>query len=95
MIKLNPLVIFLSLILSVATAHSQASTSTGLSIGSFDYDISGTKYTGTGGVLSLDGQLSPSFTYSLIMSDGKLGDVVFSDSQGSITYYVYPNIGFF
>ena len=27
------------------------------------------------------------------MSDGKFDDVVFSDSQGSITYNVYPNIG--
>ena len=91
--KLNPLVILLSLILGVTTAFSQASVSTGVSYGSFNYDISGTKYTGDGGVLSLDGQLSPSITYSLSMSDGKFEDVVFSDSQGSITYNIYPNIG--
>ena len=91
--KLNPLVTLFSLILSVTTAFSQASVSTGLSYGSFNYDISGTKYTGDGGVLSLDGQLSPLITYSLNMSDGKFEDVVFSDSQGSITYNVYPNIG--
>ena len=91
--KLNPLVTLFSLILSVTTAFSQASVSTGLSYGSFSYDISGTKYTGDGGVLSLDGQLSPLITYSLNMSDGKFDDVVFSDSQGSITYNVYPNIG--
>ena len=91
--KLNPWVILLSLILSVTTAFSQASVSTGLSYGSFNYDISGTKYTGDGGVLTLDGQLTPLITYSLSMSDGKFEDVVFSDSQGSITYKVYPNIG--
>ena len=91
--KLNPLVTLFSLILSVTTAFSQASVSTGLSYGSFNYDISGTKYTGDGGVISLDGQLSPLIKYSLNMSDGKFEDVVFSDSQGSITYSVYPNIG--
>ena len=91
--KLNPFVILLALILGVSTAFSQASVSTGVSYGSFNYDISGTKYTGDGGVLSLDGQLSPSITYSLNLSDGKFDDVVFSDSKGSITYNVYPNIG--
>ena len=91
--KLYPLAILVSLIISVTTAFSQASVNSGLSYGSFNYDISGTKYTGDGGVLSLDGQLSPSLSYSLKMSDGKFDDVVFSDSQGSITYNVYPNIG--
>ena len=51
-----------------------------------------TKYTVDGGVISLDGQLTPTITYSLNMSDGKRG-VVFSDNQGSITYNFYPNIG--
>ena len=91
--KLYPLAILVSLIISVTTAFSQVSVNSGLSYGSFNYDISGTKYTGDGGVLSLDGQLSPSLSYSLSMSDGKFDDVVFSDSQGSITYNVYPNIG--
>ena len=91
--KLYPLAIVASLIFSVTTAFSQASVNSGLSYGSFNYDISGTKYTGDGGVLSLDGQLSPSLSYSLSMSDGKFDDVVFSDSQGSITYNVYSNIG--
>ena len=91
--KLYPFAILVSLIFSVTTAFSQASVNSGLSYGSFNYDISGTKYTGDGGVLSLDGQLSPSLSYSLSMSDGKFDDVVFSDSQGSITYNVYPNIG--
>ena len=91
--KLYPLAVLVSLIISVTTAFSQVSVITGLSYGSFNYDISGTKYTGDGGVLSLDGQLSPSLSYSLNMSDGKFDDVVFSDSQGSITYNVYPNIG--
>jgi hypothetical protein len=91
--KLYPLAILVSLIISVTTAFSQVSVNSGLSYGSFNYDISGTKYTGDGGVLSLDGQLSPSLSYSLSMSDGKFDDVVFSDSQGSITYNVYSNIG--
>ena len=91
--KSNPFVILVALLLSATSAFSQASVSAGLSYGSFNYDISGTKYTGDGGVLSLDGQLSPSLSYSLSMSDGKFDDVVFSDSQGSITYNVYPNIG--
>ena len=91
--KLYPLTVLVSLIVSVTTAFSQASVNTGLSYGSFNYEISGTKYTGDGGVLRLDGQLSPSISYSLSMSDGKFDDVVFSDSQGSITYNVYPNIG--
>ena len=91
--KLYPLAVLVSLIISVTTAFSQVSVNSGLSYGSFNYDISGTKYTGDGGVLSLDGQLSPSLSYSLSMSDGKFDDVVFSDSQGSITYNVYPNIG--
>ena len=91
--KLYPLTVLVSLIVSVTTAFSQASVNTGLSYGSFNYEISGTKYTGDGGVLRLDGQLSPSISYSLSMSDGKFDDVVFSDSQGSITYNVYSNIG--
>ena len=91
--KSNPFVILVALLLSVTSAFSQASVSAGLSYGSFNYDISGTKYTGDGGVLNLDGQLSPSITYSLSMSDGKFEDSVYSNSEGSITYNVYPNIG--
>lgn len=92
--KLNPLAILLSLILSTTTAFSQASVNAGISYGSFNYEVAGTtKYTGDGGVLSLHGQLLPTITYSLNMSDGKFDDVVFSDSQGSITYNIYPNIG--
>ena len=89
----NPLVILFTFLLSATTAFSQANISAGLSYGSFNYDISGTKYTGDGGVLNLDGQLSPSITYSLSMSDGKLDDVVLNNSEGSITYAVFPNIG--
>ena len=91
--NLNPLVILFTFLLSATTAFSQASISAGLSYGSFNYDISGTKYTGDGGVLNLDGQLSPAITYSLSMSDGKLDDQVLSNSEGSLTYNVYPNIG--
>ena len=91
--KLYPWAILVSLIISVTTAFSQASVNSGLSYGSFNYDISGTKYTGDGGVLNLDGQLSPAITYSLSMSDGKFDDQVLSNSEGSITYNVYPNIG--
>ena len=89
----NLLAIMFSLLFSVSTAFSQVGVSAGLSYGSFNYDISGTKYTGDGGVLSLDGQLSPSITYSLSMSDGKFDDVVLNHSQGSVTYTVFPNIG--
>ena len=91
--KSKPFVILVALLLSATSAFSQASVSAGLSYGSFNYDISGTKYTGDGGVLNLDGQLSPSITYSLSMSDGKFEDSVYSNSEGSITYNVYPNIG--
>ena len=89
----NSLVILFALMLSATTALSQASVSAGLSYGSFNYDISGTKYTGDGGVLSLDGQLSPSVTYSLSVSDGKFDDVLLNNSEGSVTYTVFPNIG--
>ena len=91
--NLNPLVILCALLFSATTAFSQASVSADLSYGSFNYDISGTKYTGDGGVLNLDGQLSPSITYNLSVSDGKFDDVVLSNSEGSITYTVFPNIG--
>ena len=91
--KSKPFVVLVALLLSATSAFSQASVSAGLSYGSFNYDISGTKYTGDGGVLNLDGQLSPSITYSLSMSDGKFEDYVYSNSEGSITYNVYPNIG--
>ena len=94
--KLKLAIILLSLFFNIETAFSQASVNSGLSYGSFNYEVAGTtKYTGDGGVLSLDGQLSPSITYSLSVSDGKFDDVVFNDSQGSITYNVYPNIGFY
>ena len=89
----NPLIILLAFMVSTTTAFSQASISAGLSYGSFNYDISGTKYTGDGGVLNLDGKLSPAITYNLSISDGKFDDVVFNNSEGSITYTVLPNIG--
>ena len=91
--KSNPLFILLTLLVSATSAFSQNIISTGISYGSFSYDISGTKYTGDGGVLNLDGQLSPSIKYSLSMSDGKLDDQVLGISAGSVTYNVYPNIG--
>ena len=89
----NPLIILLAFMVSTTTAFSQASISAGLSYGSFNYDISGTKYTGDGGVLNLDGKLSPAITYTLSISDGKFDDVVLNNSEGSITYAVFPNIG--
>ena len=91
--KLNSLFILISLVFSVTTAFSQSNVSTGLSYGSFNYDISGTKYTGDGGVVSLDGQLSPSINYSLSVSDGKFDDVVYNNSEGSVSYMILPNIG--
>ena len=83
----------LFLILSATVAFSQASINAGLSYGSFNYDISGTKYTGDGGVVNIDGQLSSSLNYSLSVSDGKFDDVVYNNSEGSITYMILPNIG--
>ncbi len=83
----------LSLILSTTVAFSQANINAGLSYGSFNYDISGTKYTGDGGVVNIDGQLSSSLNYSLSVSDGKFDDVVYNNSEGSITYMILPNIG--
>ena len=77
-----------ALLFRATTAFSQASVNAGLSYGSFNYDISGTKYTGDGGVLNLDGQLSPGITYSLSMSDGKFDDVVLNNSEGSVTVKV-------
>ena len=87
--KSNPFVILVALLLSATSAFSQASVSAGLSYGSFNYDISGTKYTGDGGVLNLDGQLSPSITYSLSISEGKFDDRVLSNSEGSVTYRTF------
>ena len=87
------IVILLVLLLSAKAAFSQSTVSAGLAYGSFDYDISGTKYTGDGAVLNLDGRLSPSITYSLSMSDGKTDDRVYSNSEGSVTYNVFQNIG--
>ena len=93
--KFKALAFLISLILSATTAFSQARVNVGISYGSFNYEVARTtKYTVDGGVISLDGQLSPTITYSLNMSDGKSG-VVFSDNQGSITFNVYPNIGVF
>ena len=86
--KSNLIFILLSFLLGATTALAQASGSAGLSYGVFVYDISGTKYAGDGGVLNLDGQLSPSITYSLSMSDGKFDDLVLSNNEGSLTYNV-------
>ncbi len=90
---LNPLIILIAFLLSATTLFSQSSVSAGLSYGSFNYDISGTKYTGDGALFNLDGQLSPSIRYNLSMSDGKFDNVVYNNSEGSITYTVFPNIG--
>ena len=83
----------LSLILSATVAFSQASINAGLSYGSFNYDISGTKYTGDGAVVNIDGQLASTLNYSLSVSDGKFDDVVYNNSEGSVTYMILPNIG--
>ena len=81
------------LFLSSNLAFSQSTVNAELSYGSFNYDISGTKYTGDGGVVNLDGQMSSSLNYSLSISDGKFDDVVYNNSEGSVTYMVLPNIG--
>ena len=81
------------LFLSSNVAFSQSTVNAGLSYGSFNYDISGTKYTGDGGVVNLDGKITSSINYSLSISDGKFDDVVYNNSEGSVTYMVLPNIG--
>ena len=55
--KSNLLIALIALLFSTGAVFSQASVSAGISYGSFNYDISGTKYTGDGGVLNLDGIL--------------------------------------
>ena len=91
--NLKTITTLLIFICSSCVAFSQATINSGLSYGSFNYDISGTKYTGDGGVVNLDGQLSSSLNYSLSISDGKFDDVVYNNSEGSVTYMVLPNIG--
>ena len=93
MTTLRMLTALFSLVLSFNVAFSQSNINAGLSYGSFNYDISGTKYTGDGGVVNLDVQMSSSLNYSLSISDGKFDDVVYNNSEGSVTYMVLPNIG--
>ena len=81
------------LIFSGGLAFSQASVLGSLSYASFNYDISGTKYTGDGAALNLQGQLSSNILYDLNIHDGKFDDVVLQNSEGSLTYLVFPNIG--
>ena len=83
----------LILALSVSLAYSQSTVQGSLSYASFNYDISGTKYTGDGGALSLQGKLSQNILYDLDIYDGKFDDIVFQNSEGSLTYLVFPNIG--
>ena len=90
---INTISTILLLILSSTVAFSQGTINAAFSYGSFNYDISGTKYTGDGGVINLDGQLSSSLNYSFSISDGKFDDVVYNNSEGSISYMVLPNIG--
>jgi hypothetical protein len=85
--------ILVALLLSTAAAFSQASVSSGISYASFSYDNSGTKYNGDGAVIHLDGQLAPSLSFKLSMSDGKFDNQVLSNSEGSITYNFLQNFG--
>jgi hypothetical protein len=91
--KIRILVATLILILSGSLAYSQATVQGSLSYASFNYDISGTKYTGDGSALSFKGKLSPNILYDLNLYDGKFDDFVFQNSEGSLTYLVFPNIG--
>ena len=93
MTTLRTLTALFFLFLSSNVAFSQSTVNAGLSYGSFNYDISGTKYTGDGGVVNLDGKISSSINYSLSISDGKFDDVAYNNSEGSVTYMVLPNIG--
>ena len=91
--KIRILAATLIVILSGSLAYSQATVQGSLSYASFNYDISGTKYTGDGAALNLQGQLSSNILYDLNIHDGKFDDVVFQNSEGSLTYLVFPNIG--
>ncbi len=81
------------LIFSSGLAFSQAAVQGSLSYASFNYDLSGVKYTGDGGALSLQGQLSSNILFDLNLYDGKFDNFVFQNSEGSLTYLVVPNIG--
>ena len=96
--KNNIIMILLVFIFSASKVFSQANISAGLSYGSFDYKTnpglnSEAKYTGDGGVIHLDGQLAPSISFKLSMSDGKFDNQVLSNSEGSITYNFLQNFG--
>ena len=96
--KSNIIIILLVVIFSAPKVFSQATISAGLSYGSFDYKTnpglnSEAKYTGDGGVIHLDGQLAPSLSFKLSMSDGKFDNQVLSNSEGSITYNFLQNFG--
>ena len=91
--NLKTITALLFFMLGSTVAFSQSTTNAALSYGSFNYDVSGTKYTGDGGIVNLDGQMSSSLNYSLSISDGKFDDVVYNNSEGSVTYMVLPNIG--
>ena len=91
--KIRILVASLIFFLSGSLAYSQATVQGSLSYASFNYDISGTKYTGDGGAISLQGQLAPNILYDLNIHDGKFDDVVLQNSEGSLTYLFFPNIG--
>jgi hypothetical protein len=96
--KSNIIIILLVVIFSAPKVFSQANISAGLSYGSFDYKTnpglnSEAKYTGDGGVIHLDGQLAPSLSFKLSMSDGKFDNQVLSNSEGSITYNFLQNFG--
>ena len=91
--KIRILAVAFILACSVSFAYSQATVQGSLSYASFNYDISGTKYTGDGGALSLQGKLSPNILYDLNLYDGKFDDVVFQNSEGTLTYLVFPNVG--
>ncbi len=93
MTTLRTLTALFFIFFSSNVAFSQSTGNASLSYGSFNYDISGTKYTGDGGVVNIDGQMSSSLNYSLSISDGKFDDVVYNNSEGSVTYMVLPNIG--
>jgi hypothetical protein len=93
MISFRKIISLLILALSPGMVFGQASVQTSIGYASFNYDISGTKYTGDGGALNIQGQLSKNITYDLSVYDGKFDDFVLQNSEGSFTYLVFPNIG--
>ena len=90
--NLKKIAAIIALVFSPGLAFAQGGVSASLSYAAFDYDISGTKYTGDGSHINLKGSVSR-IAYDISLSDGKFDDRVFSKNDSAITYFLSPNIG--